>query len=335
VVSEICRNHTSEIRNHWDWLKKCTFEKTAYFCIMENAPHTSPNLHPAEVGMKSIRAGIFVNMVLALVKGLVGFFGNSFALIADAIESLADVFTSIIVWLGLKAASKAPDEDHPYGHGRAEPLAGIVVAVSLIGAAILIAIESIRLIMTPHKTPEPYTLIILVAVIIIKEWMFRRVEKTANEIGSTAVKGDAWHHRSDAITSFTAAIGITIALIGGEGYESTDDWAALIAAVLIVYNAVHIFQPAFHEVMDKAVSDDLVDEIRVLAATVEGVMEVEKCFVRKSGFEYFVDIHIVVNGDLTVREGHKIGHDVKDYVMLHKPLVYNVLTHIEPNEFHF
>jgi divalent metal cation (Fe/Co/Zn/Cd) transporter len=291
-------------------------QKTLYFCRMENAPHTPPTLHPAELGIKSIRAGIFVNMVLALVKGLVGFFGNSFALIADAIESLADVFTSIIVWLGLKAASKAPDEDHPYGHGRAEPLAGIVVAVSLIAAAILIAIESIHLIITPHKTPEPYTLIILIAVVVIKEFMFRRVEKTANEIGSTAVKGDAWHHRSDAITSFTAAIGITIALIGGEGYESADDWA-------------------FHEVMDKAVSDDLVVEIRDLAAKVEGVMEVEKCFVRKSGFEYFVDIHIVVNGDLTVREGHKIGHDVKDFVMLHKPLVYNVLTHIEPNEFHF
>jgi cation diffusion facilitator family transporter len=302
---------------------------------MENARHSSTPLHPAEVGMKSIRAGIFVNLILALIKGFVGFFGNSFALIADAIESLADVFTSIIVWLGLKAASKAPDEDHPYGHGRAEPLAGIVVAVSLIAAAILIAIQSIHLIMTPHKTPESYTLIILIAVIVIKEFMFRHVEKTANEIGSTAVKGDAWHHRSDAITSFTAAIGITIALVGGEGYESADDWAALIAAVLIVYNAVHIFRPAFHEVMDKAVSDDLVVEIRELAAQVGGVMEVEKCFVRKSGFEYFVDIHVVVNGDLTVREGHKIGHDVKDFVMLHKPLVYNVLTHIEPSEFHF
>lgn len=299
---------------------------------MENAPFKEPPVHPAEIGIKSIRAGIFVNLILALVKGLAGLFGNSFALIADAIESLADVFTSIIVWLGLKAASKAPDEDHPYGHGRAEPLAGIVVAVSLIAAAILIAIESIHLIMTPHKTPKSYTLIILIVVIVVKELMFRHVEKTANDIGSTAVKGDAWHHRSDAITSLTAAIGITIALIGGDSYASADDWAALIAAVLIVYNAVHIFQPAFHEVMDKAVSDDLVAEIRALAAQVEGVMEVEKCFVRKSGFEYFVDIHIVVNGDLSVREGHKIGHDVKDFIMLHKPLIYNVLTHVEPSE---
>jgi cation diffusion facilitator family transporter len=289
------------------------------------------DVHPAQAGIRSIRHGIFANLILALIKGLVGFFGNSFALIADAIESTADVFTSMIVWIGLKSASKPPDEDHPYGHGRAEPLAGIVVAISLVGAAIFIAIESIRLIQTPHKTPAAYTLIVLIFVVILKEYMFRYVEKTANDIGSIALKGDAWHHRSDAITSFTAAIGITIALIGGEGYESADDWAALIAAAFIVYNAWHIFEPAFHEVMDKAPPQYLVDEVKLLARQVIGVQDVEKCFIRKSGFEFFVDIHVVVDGNLTVKEGHKIGHDVKDYIMAHKPLIYNVLTHIEPS----
>ncbi len=291
----------------------------------------SQEVHPAHAGIRSIRHGIFANIFLALVKGFVGFFGNSFALIADAIESTADVFTSIIVWIGLKSAAKPPDEDHPYGHGRAEPLAGIVVAVSLLGAAVFIAYESIRLIQTPHKTPAAYTLIVLIAVVIIKEFMFRYVERIANDIGSTAVKGDAWHHRSDAITSFTAAIGITIALIGGEGYESADDWAALVAAGFIVYNAWHIFEPALNEVMDKAPPQYLVEEVKVLAREVAGVQDVEKCFIRKSGFEFFVDIHVVVDGNLTVREGHKIGHDVKDYIMQHKPLIYNVLTHIEPS----
>jgi cation diffusion facilitator family transporter len=291
------------------------------------------NVHPAERGIQSIKQGIVVNLFLALVKGLVGFFGNSFALIADAIESTADVFTSMIVWVGLKSAAKPPDEDHPYGHGRAEPLAGIVVAVSLVSAAILIAIESIRLIMTPHQVPSAYTLIVLIAVVFIKEWMYRYVKRTADDIQSTAVEGDAWHHRSDAITSLTAAIGISIALIGGQGYESADDWAALIAAVFIVYNAWHILKPAFHEVMDKAPPQYLVEEIRELALKVEGVAGVEKCFIRKSGFEYFVDIHIEVDGNLTVKQGHKIGHDVKDYIMQHKPMIYNVLTHVEPTEF--
>ena len=292
---------------------------------------TNKDTHPAHEGIRSIRHGIFANIFLAMVKGVVGFFGNSFALIADAIESTADVFTSIIVWIGLKSASKPPDEDHPYGHGRAEPLAGIVVALSLFAAAIFIAYESIRLIQTPHKTPAAYTLIVLIGVIVIKEFMFRYVEKIANDIGSTAVKGDAWHHRSDAITSFTAAIGITIALIGGDGYESADDWAALVAAGFIVYNAWYIFEPALNEVMDKAPPQYLVEEVKLLARQVAGVQDVEKCFIRKSGFEFFVDIHVVVDGNLTVKEGHKIGHDVKDYIMKHKPLIYNVLTHIEPS----
>ena len=288
--------------------------------------------HPAERGIRAVRQGIFANICLALIKGLVGFFGNSFALIADAIESAADVFTSMVVWLGLRSAAKPPDEDHPYGHGRAEPLAGIVVSVSLIAAAILIAIESIHLIVTPHKTPAPYTLIVLIGVIFIKEVLFRYVARTAEDIGSVAVKGDAWHHRSDAVTSLTAAIGISIALIGGDGYENADDWAALIAAAIIVFNATKIFRPAFNEAMDKAPPQYIVEEIRDLARQVEGVEDVEKCFVRKSGFEYFVDIHIVVAGDLTVKEGHKIGHDVKDFIMSKKPWVYNVLTHIEPVE---
>ncbi len=292
---------------------------------------TNKDVHPAHAGIRSIRHGIFANLFLALVKGLVGFWGHSFALIADAIESTADIFTSLIVWIGLKSASKPPDEDHPYGHGRAEPLAGIVVALSLFGAAIYIGYESIRLIKTPHQTPAAYTLIVLTGVIIIKEFMFRYVTRIANDIGSTAVKGDAWHHRSDAITSLTAAIGITIAIIGGKGYENADDWAALIAACFIVFNAWHIFVPALNEVMDKAPPQYLLEEVKTLAREVPGVQDVEKCFIRKSGFEFFVDIHVVVDSNLTVKEGHKIGHDVKDYIMKHKPLIYNVLTHIEPS----
>jgi cation diffusion facilitator family transporter len=287
--------------------------------------------HPAHQGIRSIRHGIFANLFLALLKGFVGFFGNSFALIADAIESTADVFTSLIVWIGLKAASKAPDDDHPYGHGRAEPLAGIVVAISLLGAAIMIAIEAYRNIKTPHEIPKAYTLFVLIGVVILKETMFRMVDKTADEIGSISVKGDAWHHRSDAITSLTAAVGIIIALIGGPGYESADDWAALIAAVFIVYNAWHIFTPAFNEVMDKAPPQSFTNEIKDLARQVKGVKDIEKCYVRKSGFEFFVDIHIIVDGEMTVRDGHDIAHDVKDYIMEHKPLVFNVLTHIEPD----
>lgn len=286
--------------------------------------------HPAEAGLKTTLIGIGVNFVLALVKGVTGLLGNSYALIADAIESASDVLASIVVWVGLRAASKAPDKEHPYGHGKAEPLAAIVVALFIIAAAILIAIQAIHNILTPHPVPQPYTLLVLVLVIVVKEFLFRLVNKTGDEINSTAVKADAWHHRSDAITSFTALIGISIALIGGPDYASADDWAALIASAIIVYNGYHIFQPAFMEIMDTAPPAEIEENIRDIAASVPNVEGLDKCLVRKMGFEYFVDLHVIVDGELSVREGHDIAHAVKDTLRKKMPHIYDVTIHIEP-----
>lgn len=285
----------------------------------------------AQKGFKSVRQGIFVNLFLAIVKGIVGIVGHSFALVADAIESGADVLSSLIVLLGLRTAAKAPDKDHPYGHGRVEAVTAIVVAGTLIIAACVIAIEAVQNIFTPHELPKHYTLIVLVIVVIIKEIISRRMARVAEHINSSSVKVDAWHHRADAITASLAAIGISIALIGGKGYETADDWAALCASFIIVYNAYHIFKPALEEMMDKAPPANNIEEIRKLARQVPGVLDVEKCFMRKSGFEYFIDIHVIVDGNLNVKEGHRIGHAVKDFIMVHKPMVYDVLTHIEPN----
>ncbi len=291
-------------------------------------------LNPARAakGQRSTLIGILVNVLLVAGKGTAGWLGNSYALIADAIESATDVFTSIIVWLGLRTAAKAPDNDHPYGHGKAEPLAAIVVSVSLIGAAILIAVQSTENIMTPHRAPASFTLWVLVIIVIIKELMFRFVEKVGDEVQSNAVKADAWHHRSDAITSLTAFIGISIALIGGKGYESADDWAALIAAAVIVFNAYRIFRPSFAEIMDQAPAGNWVEEIESVSRTVHGVEAIEKCFVRKMGFEYFVDLHVIVDGALSVREGHDIAHSVKSAILENMPVIYDVLVHIEPSD---
>lgn len=287
-------------------------------------------IHPSRKGLKSTIIGILLNALLAIIKGVAGVLGNSYALVADAIESSFDIFTSFITWVGLKTASKAPDEDHPYGHGKAEPLAAMVVSLSLIAAAILIAIQSIENIRTPHDPPAAFTLVVLALVVAVKEGLFRFVHKVGDEVASNAVKADAWHHRSDAITSATAFIGITIALIGGKGYESADDYAALIASVIIVFNAYRIFMPSFAEIMDKAPDGRLVEEVKEIALTVKGVQGIDKCFVRKMGFEYFVDIHVIVDGSLSVRTGHDIAHSVKNAVLQAKPTVYDVLTHIEP-----
>ena len=294
--------------------------------------HRTTNPHRAEQGLRNTLLGIVANLVLVIIKGGAGILGNSFALVADAIESTADVFTSLIVWFGLKKAIKEPDEDHPYGHGKAEPLAAMVVAISLAGAAIFIAVQSVRHILTPHAVPEPYTLIVLLVIVVVKELLYRRTIRISKEAGSTAVKADAWHHRADALTSSTAMVGIGVALIGGPAYASADDWAALIAAGIIVFNSYHIFWPSFTEIMDAAPPSEIAQEIAASALSVPGVLDTDHCLVRKMGFEYFVDLHITVNGNLTVRQGHELAHLVKQQIMEDKPYVYDVLVHVEPDD---
>lgn len=284
--------------------------------------------------MQSAIVGILVNAVLAAVKGVAGVLGNSYALLADAVESGSDVVTSFIVWWGLRVAAEPPDENHPYGHGKAEPLAGMAVALALFAASALITVESIKEIRTPHHAPAPFTLIVLVGVIAVKEGLFRWVFRVGHEVESGAVKGDAWHHRSDAITSAAAFIGISVALIGGRGYESADDWGALVAAGIIALNGVRLLRPALEELTDAAPDPALETALRETAAQVEGVEGLEKCYVRKLGFDYYVDLHVLVDGSLSVTAGHEIAHQVQDAVRREHPRVSGVLVHIEPDHHH-
>jgi cation diffusion facilitator family transporter len=286
--------------------------------------------HPAQKARASTIIGLLISVVLVVVKAVAGIVGNSYALVADAIESASDIITSLILLVGFHFAAKAPDEDHPYGHGKAEPLAAIVVGLSLLAIAGLIVGESIQNIRTPHDLPKSFTLYVLLGVIAVKEVLFRFVKGVAEETESHAVKADAWHHRSDAVSSAAAFIGISIALYFGKGYESADDWAALVAAVIIMINGFKILRPAIDEVMDAAPSNDIVKRVETVALTIPGVIAIEKCFVRKMGFEYFADLHIEVNGQLTVYEGHEIAHRVKEAIMDADKRIFDVLTHVEP-----
>ncbi len=272
------------------------------------------------------------NTGLAIVKGLAGFFGNSYALIADAIESTTDIFASCLVLFGLKYASRPADKSHPYGHGRIEPLITFLVVGFLITSATIIAYESIQNITTPHDLPEVWTLYVLGAIILWKELSFQIVLRKSKETHSSSLKADAWHHRSDAITSVAAFIGISIALYFGKGYETADDWAALFAAGLILYNSFLIFRPALGEIMDEHLYDDLVAEIRKVSLTVKGVVATEKCFIRKAGMQYHVDLHATVDATISVKEGHDIAHTLKDTLQTDIPQLGHVLIHIEPNE---
>jgi len=289
---------------------------------------------PKNNSQKAIQAtyiSILGNTFLAIAKGITGFFGNSYALIADAIESTTDIFSSILVLFGLKYASRPPDENHPYGHGKAEPLITFAVVGFLLISATVIFIESIHNIQKPQSKPEPFTLIVLGLIIIFKEISFQYVNKKSNETKSTSLKADAWHHRSDAITSLMAFIGISIAIYMGKGYEAADDWAALIASLFIVYNAYLIFRPALGEIMDEHLHDDLIDEIRKSCSLIDGVVGTEKCLVRKMGMNYIVDLHVIVDGRLSVVEGHTIAHSVKDKLKIDLPEVTDILIHIEPD----
>jgi len=284
------------------------------------------------LGIRTAQVGMLINTVLAAVKILAGVFGRSYALIADGVESTADIFSSLIVWGGLRIASRSADDAYPFGYGKAEAIAAAAVALLLLAAAIGIAVESVREIVTPHHTPRPFTLAVLVGVILVKEVLFRRVVRIGTDVGSTAVRADALHHRSDVITSAAAFIGISIALIGGPGWESADDWAALVAATIIVYNGVGILQPAIHDLMDRAPGEEMRGRVAAAARGVPGVCAIEKLKVRKAGLGYYVDLHVQADPTLPLHAAHVLSGMVKSAIRQTVPEVAGVLIHMEPFE---
>lgn len=289
-------------------------------------------MNTIESGLKLSGSAIAVNVILALIKITTGIIGNSYALIADGIESTMDIVSSLFVWGGLRISIKPPDKSHPYGHGKAESMAGVVVAISLLAASVIIAVQSIREIQTPHHAPAWYTLVVLIGIIITKETLFRKMTQVGDQLDSSSLKSDAWHHRSDALTSVAAFVGISIALVGGPGFEVADDWAALLACVVIVYNGIRLLLPALNEVMDGAVPDDIENQIRKLASRAEGVLDIEKCRIRKSGLGLLMDIHVIVQEDITVKEGHEIGHNVKVILLESDLRISDVTVHVEPGQ---
>jgi cation diffusion facilitator family transporter len=297
---------------------------------MTSALHPQASANNLQTGARVALFGMLVNLIFAAAKILGGLFGHAYVLIADGIESALDVAGSFVIWGGLKFAARPPDETHPYGHGKAEPIAAVVVAFGVLAAALGLAIQSVREILTPHHGPAPFTLAILIVVIVVKEILFRYVNRIGRHVESTAVQTDAWHHRSDALTSAAAFIGISVALIGGTGWQSADDWAALFACTVIAANGIRLLRPAFYEIMDTAPRGEIVDLIRKAAASVPGVVEVEKSYVRKMGLSFYVDLHIGVNGNITVREGHHIAHEVKRAIQATDSRIADVLVHIEP-----
>ncbi|HEY9516129.1 MAG TPA: cation diffusion facilitator family transporter [Gemmatimonadaceae bacterium] len=288
-------------------------------------------------GIRSAQIGLLINTALAATKLVAGLVGHTYALVADAIESTADIFSSLIVWGGLRVAGRDPDADYPFGYGKAEPLAAAVVSLMLLGAALGIAIEAVNEIRTPHHTPAPWTLGVLVAVVFTKWILSRRVRAVGAEIGSTAVKADAWHHMSDAITSAAAFIGISIAVLGsryagGSGWESADDWAALVASAVIAFNGVSMLRPALQDLMDRMPGQEIMEPVRRAAESVPGVLATEKLTVRKTGMVYHTSIHVQADAEVPLHEAHVLSGKVKSAIRSAVPSVQSVLVHMEPYE---
>ena len=281
-----------------------------------------------ERGTRTARLGLLVNSVLAVIKLLAGIFGHSYALIADAIESFGDVFSSIFVWRGLRVSGRSADERYPFGYGKAEPMAAAAVGLILVVAAGLITFESIREIRTPHHLPAPFTLVVLLAVVVVKETLFRSVLAVGTAVGSSAVRADAWHHRSDAITSAAAAVGITVAL--WTKIPQADDWAALIAALVITVNGVLILRPAIEELMDRAPELQVLERISVTASAVPGVLAIEKLRARRAGLSLYVDLHVQADPALSLEDAHILSGRVKSAIREVEPTVIGVLVHMEP-----
>lgn len=283
-------------------------------------------------GIRSAQVGMLVNAVLAATKLVAGLVGNSYALVADAVESTTDILASLVVWGGLQVASREPDETHPFGYGKAESLAAVVVALFVLGAAVAIGLASVREIRTPHHAPAPWTLGVLVAVIVVKASLSRRVHGVGRDIGSRAVQADAAHHLSDAITSAAAFVGISVALWGGPGWEAADDWAALFAAGVIAFNGINLLRQPLNDLMDAMPDPSVVERVRVAAESVPGVLHTEKLAIRRTGLVYRVTIHVQADPSMTLHEAHVLSGMVKSAIRVALPEVQSVLVHMEPFE---
>jgi cation diffusion facilitator family transporter len=294
---------------------------------MNSSPPAAQNL---QIGARLALIGLVVNIAFAIIKILGGVFGNAYALIADGMESALDVAGSIVIWGGLRFAARPPDATHPYGHGKAEPLTAIFVACVVLLAAIGIAIESARTIFLPHDKPAGITLLILLSVVVVKESLFRYVLRFGRSVESIAIEADAWRHRADVLSSIAAFIGISIALIGGEAWRSADNWAAIFVCFVIGGVGLRLLRPALYEILDTAPRGEIVDRVRDAAASVKGVIRIDKSLVRKMGLSFYVDLHVEVDGDISVRQGHHIAHEVKRAIQATDERIADVLVHIEP-----
>lgn len=274
--------------------------------------------------------GLAINLSLGIVKLVGGILGSSFALISDAVNSLGDSLTSLVVLGGLWYAQRPPDEEHPYGHTRAEAVAASNVALLIIISALFVGWEAITRSEIHQQLPPVWTLWIAGGNVVIKLVLYDYKLRVGRRTKSSVIIANAWDHRSDAMCSLAVLIGLGVIRWGGPAYAGVDVVAALVVVVVIVWSGVELFRNSVSELLDPQADAELVQRVRERAMAVSKVRGIDKLWVRKTGVEYLVDIHIEVDGRLTVEEGHRIGHVVKEKLIQEFACLRDVLVHLEP-----
>ncbi len=271
----------------------------------------------------------FINALLAIIKGSVGIISGSTALIADALHSASDIGSTIIVILGLKIAQKPADQEHPYGHGRAEVLAAKLLSVLLVFAGIAMLYAGYTK-LSSHEPIVPGYIGMVAAgfSILVKEGMYQYTIRVGKSIQSSALIADAWHHRTDAISSIAAFFGIFGAL---QGYPFLDPLAGIAVSGMIIWIGVKIFICSAHQVMDKQMDDGFAEDIMEVASSIEGVEHVDGVRLRRYGVEIVVDLSLSVDRELVVWKGHEIGQNVKKEIQGSYHIVSDVLIHVNPH----
>jgi cation diffusion facilitator family transporter len=271
-----------------------------------------------------------INLVLGLVKLMGGIVGDCFALIADAVNSLGDVVTNVVLLVALRLAQQPPDAEHPYGHSRAEGIAASNIAVVVVVSACFVGWEAIQRLYLKHELPATWTLWIAGINVIIKEGLYHYKIRVGKRTGSLAIIANAWDHRSDALCALAVLVGLSVVLFGGSNYLWADEVASLIVVCIILWSGFKLIRCSTSELMDVQANPEFVEGIRDEATAVDAVKAIETLWVRKSGLEYFADIHIQVDPDISVAEGHRIGHKVKDRLLAKFNNLRDVLVHLEP-----
>ncbi|PSL45112.1 cation diffusion facilitator family transporter [Salsuginibacillus halophilus] len=279
--------------------------------------------------------GIVGNLLLAVFKAVAGVISDSRALVADAVHSASDVAGSIAVLIGVRAAQRPPDRDHPYGHGKAETITAIIVAVLLVLVGFEIALSSVQDMFEPVTVPKTLALYAIMISIVLKEAMFRVKYYLGKKYQSDALLTDAWHHRSDVFSSAAVLVGVGAALVGS-AYDINwllyaDLAAGIFVALLIIRMGWKLGKEAVHNTLDHVLHDEDTVEMRQTAAAVDGVLKVDEFHAREHGHYVIIDIKIAVDPYITVEEGHQIGKQVKEALMAQSN-VQDVLVHINPHE---